>query len=70
MSWYNIPEPPLDPPEDVVFATCDHCGGEIYEGEEYYYIDGQYICEDCLSDFAEKYFADCKEEARFYAEAY
>lgn len=57
------PEPPLDPPEDVVFAMCDHCGGEIYEGEEYYDIDGQYIHEDCLRDFAEDYFSECKCEA-------
>lgn len=49
---YDIPERPLDPPEDVVFATCDHCGGEIYEGEEFYDIDGEFIHEDCLHDWA------------------
>ena len=59
MAYYE-PEPRLDPPEDVIFAECDHCGGEIYEGETYYEIDGQYIHEDCLRDFAEKYFADRK----------
>lgn len=66
---YDIPERPLDPPEDKVFAMCDCCGGEIYEGEDYYSIDGELIHEDCLHDFADEYFKDCREEARIYAEA-
>lgn len=53
-----VPEPPLDPPEDKVFAMCDHCGGEIYDGETYYDIDGEYVHVDCLPDFASNYFAD------------
>ena len=64
------PEPRLEPPEDVIFAHCDRCGGEIYEGDTYYAIDGQNICVDCLRDFASDYFADCVEEARIYAKAY
>jgi len=58
----RIPERPLEPPEDVVVGYCDQCGGEIYEGETVYRIDGQLIHEDCLEDFAKDYFADCKEE--------
>ena len=46
------------------------CGGEIYEGETVYNIDGQLIHEDCLHDFADDYFKNCKEEAVSYAEAY
>lgn len=64
------PEPRLEPPEDVIFAHCDRCGGEIYEGDTYYAVDGQNICVDCLRDFASDYFADCVEEARIYAKAY
>ena len=60
----RIPEPRFDPPEPKVFGYCQHCGGEIYEGETYYNIDGQIIHEDCLWDFAKEHFADCKEEAR------
>ncbi len=64
------PEPRLEPPEDVIFAHCDRCGDEIYEGDTYYAIDGENICVDCLRDFASDYFADCVEEARIYAKAY
>ena len=63
-------EPPLDPPEDEVFAECDQCGGEIYVGEEYYDIDGDLIHEDCLCDYARDRFANCKKEADKYAKAY
>lgn len=66
----RMPEPPLEPPEDVIFGYCNHCGGEIYEGETYYDIDGQNIHADCLRDFASDYFADCVQEAEVYATAY
>lgn len=58
------PERPLEPPEDKIYGHCDFCGGEIYEGDTIYVIDGQYIHEDCLEDFARGYFADCLTEAR------
>lgn len=63
-------EKALEPPKDKIFDYCAHCGGEIYEGETVYNIDGQLIHEDCLHDFADDYFKDCKEEAVSYAEAY
>lgn len=37
----NAPEPP-------VFATCSECGRDILEGEEYYEIINEPICEDCV----------------------
>ena len=58
------PERPLEPPEDKIYGLCYFCGGEIYEGDTVYVIDGQYIHEDCLEDFARGYFADCLTEAR------
>ncbi len=63
MSYWDIPEPPLEPSEDVIFAYCDYCDEEIYEGETYYDIGGETICVDCLRAFASDYFADCVERA-------
>lgn len=65
---YIIPERPLDPPEDKVFTYCEHCGGEIYEGEDYYDIEGESIHEDCLYDFAKSLYSGCRKEAYHYAE--
>ncbi len=64
------PERPLEPPEDVVVALCNCCGGEIYEGEPHYVIDGKRIHEDCLGDFAKDYFSDCVEEVNLHAKTY
>lgn len=69
MAMYDIPERPLDPPEDVIVGYCDHCGGEIYEGEEIYEIDGDVVHEDCLLDYVKENMA-VKKEACIYAEAY
>ena len=41
--------PNADGPE--VFGECDGCGNEIYDGDEYYEIDGKIYCEDCIIDF-------------------
>ena len=62
MSYWDVPERPLEPPEEHPVGYCDHCGGEVYEGDTVYRIDGQCIHDDCLEDFAKDYFADCKEE--------
>lgn len=37
----NAPEPP-------VYAECEACGAEIYDGDEYYEIDGRNYCESCV----------------------
>lgn len=37
----NAPEPPF-------FAECDSCGCDIYDGDEYYKIDGHNYCEACV----------------------
>lgn len=37
----NASEPP-------VFAECEACGMEIYDGDEYYDIDGFNYCESCV----------------------
>lgn len=64
MSPWDVPERPLESPENKIYGTCDFCGGEIYEGETIYSIDGQCIHEDCLHDFARSYFANFMTEAR------
>lgn len=61
--FYGFPEPPLDPPEDVVVGYCACCGDEIYEGDDVYEIDGDLIHDDCLREYAEKFFSDCKKQA-------
>lgn len=61
MSYWDVPERPLEPPEDKPAGYCGFCGGEVYEGDTVYRIDGQLIHENCLEDFAKDYFADCEE---------
>ncbi len=51
------------PQEDKIFGYCDCCKEDIFEGETIYEIDGETIHEDCLLEYARKYFEDCKEEA-------
>jgi hypothetical protein len=41
--------------DERVFCECEHCGGEIYEGEEYLEVDDCNIHEDCFDDFAKEY---------------
>lgn len=36
---------------------CELCGGDIGGGEDYYLVNGQVFCEDCLADYARRYFA-------------
>lgn len=41
------PRCPNAPPPPVAY-TCDCCGEPIYEGDDYYDIDGVAWCEDCI----------------------
>ena len=47
--YERIPE---HPPEAAIACYCGYCGGEIYEGEEIYDVDGDTIHEDCLLAYA------------------
>lgn len=38
-------------------ALCSLCGATIYDGEEYYHINAQAFCTDCLEDYARRVFA-------------
>lgn len=37
-------------PAPLVFAKCSECGNEILDGEDYYDIDGDFYCEDCIEE--------------------
>ena len=37
----NAPEPP-------VYAECEECGAEIYDGDEFYEIGEHKFCEACV----------------------
>ena len=47
------------------YIKCDYCGGKIYrenniyEGDIYYQIDGENICEDCIREIVQKYKRRC-----------
>ena len=43
------------PPERIPFLFCNHCKGEIYEGEEFYTTNGlikryDTLCEECWDE--------------------
>ena len=42
-------EQEIDDERPVCF--CEKCNGEIYQGEDYYYIAEMNICEDCIADY-------------------
>lgn len=46
----RIPHDPRCPnaPRPSVFAECEACGMEIYDGDEYYDIDDHKYCESCV----------------------
>lgn len=31
--------------------VCEHCDAGIYEGDEYYDIEGYIVCTDCISTY-------------------
>lgn len=60
MSYFDIPERPLDPPEDrrARVYRCAICGEDILEGDDYYNIPGLGpCCEPCIDD-AHRYEAE------------
>lgn len=53
MSYYDIPEYHLDPPEDTrkCVHRCRICDGEIREGDDYYDIPNLGpCCEECINE--------------------
>ncbi|MDQ5984237.1 MAG: hypothetical protein RUMPE_01277 [Eubacteriales bacterium SKADARSKE-1] len=57
----------LEPPdnEDAAVYKCEHCGNFIFEGDEYFEITGETLCEHCLHFLYSK-FAQAPEEPEEY----
>lgn len=47
---YKCPSSCPNAPEPPVFARCSECGDKIYDGDVYYEIINEYICEDCVDN--------------------
>ena len=61
MMGYRVPDRQIpqwvdhyDPDEHKIGA-CAGCGGDIYDDESYYDIDGELVHEDCIDRWAEQY---------------
>lgn len=37
---------------EIVVSYCSVCNGEIYKGEEIYYIEDDHIHEECFEEYA------------------
>ena len=31
-------------------STCNSCGAEIFDGDDVYAVDGDFVCEDCAEE--------------------
>lgn len=52
MSYNNIPEPRLDPPEPISVGKCKYCGEDIYKGDDIAELNGDTYHLDCFTDCA------------------
>lgn len=56
-------DPKRDPEYDPIIMCrvfrCDNCDGAIYDGDDYYEIDGMWLCRSC----AEDHFRECRRTA-------
>lgn len=46
-------------PKYRTVCRCDSCGSDIYEGDYFYYFDGDIICADCMEDYVNEHFRRC-----------
>ena len=47
---YKCPSACPNAPDPPAFAECVGCGCIIMDGDDYYDIDGDYYCEDCMHE--------------------
>ena len=52
--YFNVPEPPLEPADPVIFGYCSKCKGELYQDEPTVYEDGKRMCIDCFRERVEQ----------------
>lgn len=43
--------PDYDPNAAYIAFHCDDCGGPLYEGDDYYKINGYRLCESCALEW-------------------
>lgn len=46
-------------PKYRTVCRCDSCGSDIYEGDYFYYFDGDIICADCMEYYVNEHFRRC-----------
>lgn len=46
-------EEPNEPPEPKIAFLCYECGEPIREGDDYYFVDCQRYCEECIGEMRE-----------------
>ena len=47
---YRCPSACPNAPEPPAFAECVGCGAVIMDGDDYYDIDGDYYCDECIHE--------------------
>ena len=60
---------PADPQGARAVTACALCGRELYDGDEFYAVNGAAVCEDCLTDFAREEFRSFRLSGREWREA-
>ena len=50
--WLSMPYDMREDPKDI--GICVICGHEISEDEDYWDIEGDLVCDDCLHDYCDK----------------
>lgn len=51
----HVPDYKLQPEEANTYCICESCGCDIYEGEDYYYIDEVDVCDSCIWDYVRQF---------------
>lgn len=69
MNYFNVPERPIDPPEQELrkVYTCEICNEDIYEGEDCYKIPDYGVCcthciDECKCYSVEPEYDDMRDE--------
>lgn len=44
----------IDLQEKKIEINCSNCGADIYEGNEYFNLEGYDLCEDCFDEIQRK----------------
>ena len=64
----NFPEMSLEPPEDIIACFCHVCGGEIYEGCEYWEYEGKPLCYEHLTEDVAEVIGAIKKDGREFVD--